>query len=260
VTRALVVVIALATIVCSVARAEPEPAAVERAKTHFNHAKAYQASGEFARAADEYKAAYELDPHPEMLFNVGQAFMLAGAKREALDYFKRYLDDQPDGSGADEARRHVARLTAETDEGLAHRPEPMRPTTARLPPDAATPIAPAPMPADRPAESDLRRNLRLGGAAAAGVGVLALGLGVKLGFDASADANRITTHVGAWTDADRATYEAGQTANRNMGIAYAVGGGLVAAGATMYWLGARRVSVSAIVTTGGASASVMGSF
>lgn len=254
--RAVVVMIAL---VAAIAHAEPDSAAIERAKAHFKQGRALQAAGDYARAADEYKAAYELDPRPEMLFNVGQAFRLAGAKREALDYFKRYLDQQPDGPGAAEARVHVDALTKETDEGLkpaqepAEKPVEDRPQTANLRPQVEEPPRP---PDSKPAWPPLR----IAGVATAGAGVVAVGVAVKLGLDARADADAITHHVGPWTSADATTYANGQAANRNMAIAYVVGGACIATGGVLYWLGVRRARVGAAPTPTGATAFVAGSF
>jgi tetratricopeptide (TPR) repeat protein len=256
VSRAIAVAFAL---VATVAHADPDGAAVDRAKVHFKQGRALQAAGDFARAADEYKAAYELDPRPEMLFNIGQAFRLAGAKREALDYFKRYLDQQPDGSGAAEARQHVQALTKETEETVVV----IRPSVDPCGiPDCLVPnvtgVTLDPSAAETPTVA--WPPLRIAGVVGAGAGIVAVGIGVKLGFDARADADAITHHVGPWTEADRATYDAGQTANRNMAIAYCVGAALVATGGVLYYLGVRRARVVAIVAPGGASAAIAGSF
>jgi tetratricopeptide (TPR) repeat protein len=258
--RAVVVVVIAAA--AMIAHADPDPAAVERAKVHFKQAKAYQDARDYARAADEYKAAYELDPRPEMLFNVGQAFRLAGAKREALDYFKRYLDEQPDGPGSDEARRHVARLTEETDERLGHRIEPVEPVKPRevvtAPVETPVPIAPTPSTGARDGVDRPRSTLKLVGIATAGVGIIVIGLGAKFGIDARNASDQITHHTGAWTAADQTTFENGQAANRNMVISFVAGGVLAITGAVIYRFAARPVRAGIAATASGASVVVAG--
>ena len=256
------VIVALIALTASVS-ADPDPDAADRAKAHFKQAKAYEAAGQFARAADEFNAAYELDPRPEMLFNIGQAFRLAGAKREALDYFNRYIDEQPDGAGAAEARQHIATLTKEIGEADLKAHVPATGNAPDLPEPGggkpvSSPIAPPP-PTDR-IERPGGSSLRIAGLATAGAGILAIGLGVKFGFDARGTSDELTRHSGAWTDADRILYADGQVADRNMVISYIVGSGLVAAGGVLYWVGSRSVHVSAVATSRAASAMLVGTF
>jgi len=258
--RALALV---AIMVTASAHADPDAAALERAKVHFKQARALQNAGDYARAADEYKAAYELDARPEFLFDIGQAFRLAGAKREALDYFRRYLEQQPDGPGADEARKHVAILTEQTDEGLAHKPEPPVDDTTK--PPIVAPQRPKQRPVDRidiaiAPPDDRSRTLRIAGLATGGVGVVALAVGVALGVVARNDAAQLTGHTGAWTQADHDAYYNGLADNRNMGIAYTVGGVLAATGGVLYWLGARHVRAAAFATPHGAGGAITGEF
>ena len=228
----------------------------EQAKARFKQGKAYQDAGAYAKAAEEYKAAYDLDPRPEMLFNIAQAYRLAGERQLAIDYFKKYLDAQPSGAGANEARGHVATLTKELDELAAKQPKPPEPTPV-------PPPAPAPQPTPRQEELVEVRGpaaLRIAGLATAGVGVIACGLGVKFAFDARAAADTLSQHTsGPWTDAEEATYRAGEAANRNMIISYVVGGVLVGTGAVLYWRGARTTLVP-VATTTSASLAVAGQF
>lgn len=226
----------------------------QQAKARFKQGKAYQDAGAYVKAAEEYKAAYDLDPRPEMLFNIAQAYRLAGERQLAIDYFKKYLDAQPGGAGADEARGHVATLTKELDELAAKQPKPPEPTPAPPPP------TPTPPPPEELVEVRGPRSLRIAGLATAGVGMIAVGLGVKFAFDARSAADALSQHTsGAWTDAEEATYLAGERANRNMIISYVVGGVLVGTGAVLYWRGARTTLVP-VATTTSASLAVAGQF
>jgi tetratricopeptide (TPR) repeat protein len=220
----------IACLLASVAHAGPQ----DDAKSHFKQGKAYEEAGAFARAAEEFEAAYAIDPRAEILFDIAQAYRLAGDKQRAIDNFKRFLDARPDGKAADEARLLVAELQRQIDEARAKEPTP-----------PAEPAHPAP-PVEHPQATILVRTsppLRIAGLAAAGGGVIALGLGIKFGLDASSASDYFTHFTGTWSDADRQRYADGQTANRNMKIAYGVGAGLVAAGAVAFWFGSRVQAV-----------------
>ncbi|HEY5925491.1 MAG TPA: tetratricopeptide repeat protein [Kofleriaceae bacterium] len=249
--RALVI----AVLVAVAAPAAAGPTAVEQAKARFKQGKAYQDVGQYERAAAEYKAAYELDRRPEMLFNVAQAYRLAAKKQDALDYFKRYLDAQPSGAGADEARKHVAALTMELEEEKrAQQAQPVEP------PPVEKPLPVEPPPPVATVETRNSPTLRIAGLATAGAGVIALAVGVKFGLDARADADAISNKdMSAWTAEDKARFENGEAANRNMAIAYGVGGALVIGGAVMYFVGS-RTQVTPVVAPQSAGLAVMGRF
>ena len=223
---------------------------VEQARGHFKQGKAFQDAGVYERAAEEYKLAYAADPRPEMLFNIAQAYRLAKLAVQALDYFKQYLDKQPNGAGADEARKHVVTLTKQIDEENAAK---------QAPPPTVLPEAPPPV-AETPVESTSPgRGLRIAGIVTASSGLVLLGVGVKLAFDARGAASDISEHTGPWTEDDEDTFESGERANRNMKIAYAIGGALVIGGGVMYFFGMRARAAPA-VTSQSASLVVVGDF
>ncbi len=66
----------------------------EARKAYQDAKKAYQ-NNEFDKAAELFKEAYDYDPKPELLFNIGQALKEAGQLAEAESYYKRYLDELP---------------------------------------------------------------------------------------------------------------------------------------------------------------------
>jgi tetratricopeptide (TPR) repeat protein len=55
--------------------------------------------GEYAAALEAFKRSYLLSEAPELLFNIGQCHRKLGHDREALDFYKRYL--QLSGPSAD---------------------------------------------------------------------------------------------------------------------------------------------------------------
>jgi len=220
---------------CGAAHADPNA----QAKAHFKQGRDYQDQGYYAKAAEEYKTAYELDRRPEMLFNIAQAYRLADDKQQALDYYQQYLAAQPEGLGAAESRQHVEELQRQIEAARAAPPPPP-------PPPAATELRSSPA-------------LRIAGLATAGGGAIALGIGIKFGIDARAAGDDISKHTGDWTLADQAHYEAGQRAQTIMVIAYVTGGVLVATGGVLYVLGT-RTHVVPVVSASAAGAVLWGRF
>ena len=207
-----------------------DPSPQDAAKAHFKQGQAYREAGEYTRAADEFKAAYALDPRAEMLFNIAQAYRLGGDTANAIDFFKQYLAAQPDGEAADEARVKVAELQRQLDDARARE-------QAKPPPPPPVPEPHLPEVTQRVEMVQTSPTMRIAGLATAGVGVVALAVGVRYGLVASSDGDYITNFTGTWGPTEEQRYLEGQAANRDMKIAYVVGGGLVAIGAGMFFWG-----------------------
>jgi tetratricopeptide (TPR) repeat protein len=235
-------IVVIVCVLAATARAEPSPH--DEAKAHFKQGKAYQDAGAFLRAADEFKAAYALDPRPEMLFDAAQAYRLGGDKPHAIEFFKSYLAAQPEGKAAEEARLLVAELQRQVDEdeAKANANANANTNTQQPPPHEDRPPPPPPQHVDMVV---VRTSppIRIAGLVTAGVGGLALALGVKYGLDARSASDYISHYTGTWGDNERQRYADGEAANRDMKIAYIVGGGLVATGAVLYWYGSRMQAV-----------------
>jgi hypothetical protein len=95
------------------AAAEEASEIVVQAQVHFERGSAFHASGDYQRAAAEYRAAYALYPSAELLFNLGQVARLGGDRKAALEYYQRYLRAEPAGRASEEARNHIEQLVAE---------------------------------------------------------------------------------------------------------------------------------------------------
>ncbi|MCC6333305.1 MAG: TonB-dependent receptor [Myxococcales bacterium] len=89
------VVLLVALFLPLVARADPR---VE-ARRHFKNGMALIADGKYDDGVSELLEAYAIKPHPNVLFNVAKAYEAAGRQKEALDYYRRYLDANPPDSG-----------------------------------------------------------------------------------------------------------------------------------------------------------------
>jgi iron complex outermembrane receptor protein len=94
------------------------------AKRHFRTGMELIASGENLAGIAELEAAFQILPHPNVLFNIGRAYLDAGMAEESLDNFRRYADSHP----ADEADVLVliesveAQLAAATEDARSDEP------------------------------------------------------------------------------------------------------------------------------------------
>jgi len=79
------------------------------------------AAGDLSGGIAELEQAYDILPHPNVLFNIGRAYLDAGRDEESLPYFRRYVDSgAPDAA---EVQALVARIEREMAEAAAE-PEP----------------------------------------------------------------------------------------------------------------------------------------
>jgi hypothetical protein len=98
------------------ALAEPAPTAnadkVRVAKQYVDAGLAAQGSGDYDTAITLYSKAYQLVPHPLLIFNMAQAHRLAGHVEQALSLYAQYLAEDPHGAQAQTAHELVAELEA----------------------------------------------------------------------------------------------------------------------------------------------------
>lgn len=160
--RAILCLVWLGSITAAVplAHAEPAPAPagksddVDRknlAKEYVKAGIAAQKAGDYDTAVTMFSKAYQLMPHPVLIFNSAQAHRLAGHKDKAVAMYKRYLELSPEGDQAKTARDWIAEL----DPPPAPLPmvKPVLPVAA--PPPAPVAAKPAEPPAVAPAPTDL---------------------------------------------------------------------------------------------------------
>lgn len=81
---------------------------LELAKQHFAKGKRLYDVGRFAEAATEYEAAYQAKDDPALLFNLGQAYRLAGSYDKAILAYKAFLRNTPDASNRTEVENRIA--------------------------------------------------------------------------------------------------------------------------------------------------------
>lgn len=90
--------------------APPDKPKVKQAKSYVDAGLAAQGGGDYDTAITFYSKAYELVPHPVLLFNIAQAHRLAGRVDPAVKLYQRFLATNPTGAEAQIARDVLAEI------------------------------------------------------------------------------------------------------------------------------------------------------
>jgi iron complex outermembrane receptor protein len=80
------------------------------ARTHFKKGMAEIADGHYDSGIEELKKAYDILPHPNVLYNIARAYVDQGDLENAVAYYKKYLEGNP--KDRDEVAQVVAALDA----------------------------------------------------------------------------------------------------------------------------------------------------
>ncbi len=220
--------------------AEPSPAAVRltrKATVEYN-------AGEFGQAFLDYQAAYDLEPLPELLFDLAQTQRGLHHWERAAFLYRRYLSAKPQARN----RAKVEELLAQVEQKQGE------PTPAAAPPDvpAGGPAAPLPPPppdvplaaAGEPGPtpslakpvastaSGLPLGTRILGGAGGGalLGAGALGLAVLLQPDA------VTLQSGTPSHSLTYAHLAAINTEGTFGVGLAVAGAVLIGAAALWWL------------------------
>ncbi len=81
----------MVVLVASTARADVRT----EARRHFRAGMALIQEGQVDAGVAELQVAYDILPHPNVLYNIGRAYAEAGRYDEALEYFEQYMDSDP---------------------------------------------------------------------------------------------------------------------------------------------------------------------
>ncbi|MBA3465022.1 MAG: tetratricopeptide repeat protein [Deltaproteobacteria bacterium] len=83
--------------------ATPAVADKRRAAVHLKQGAGYYNAGHYDDAIAEFKKSYDLDPKPQTLFNIANAYFKKADYRSAIEFFQKYLDVDADGRFAPQA-------------------------------------------------------------------------------------------------------------------------------------------------------------
>jgi tetratricopeptide (TPR) repeat protein len=201
-------------------------------------------AGDYSAAVAAFKEAYVLAPSPGLLFNIAQAYRLAGNCDESAWMYRRFLDTDPIGEHRALAETHLATVERCGSGGLSVAvPEPKQDP------------APVPMPDVKLTttyERDERgaKYKRIGIGTALGGGALLAGAAYFAvdAFDAQSTVAETYRRGGKWEDIKDVDARGKRSAA--IGTALGIGGGLaVATGAVLFAVGrhyehAQRIAVT----------------
>ncbi len=207
------------------ARAQPDDPQARSRVLYEEGSRAYKA-GDYPRAIEKFLAAYDLSRAPAILFNIAQAYRLAGSCDRALEYYRRSLDEEPDASNRDEVEERIDEMQTCADDEARKKAQ----VTAE---PAAQPAASAPAPIavdladEQPERPRTRRSLlplvTVGVGAAAAVTGGVIYLRARARFD----------EVEATCPCEPGSFSGWETATDASYVL--MGAGVVAAGAGLIW-------------------------
>ena len=269
--RALLVMLCLGLAAPALAQPKkPTKAQKAKAKALYDEGLRYYNVGEYDRAVEKFKESYVVVAAPLLLFNIAQAYRLAGDYEAALRSYRTYLRELP----RPDNKQQVDQAVKICEEKLAAQPEPVRPVEPEQPaPEEVAQAQPEAKPepdagsegereVDEPARPG--RTKKILGLGVGGAGVLLAATGAYFGLQASSQAKEIEEFDGVW-DQSWEDKEAAQRRNRVLGpVLVGAGVAAIAGGVFLYILGDREASRAAELaiapTDGGGALLVSGRF
>jgi len=126
----------------SVAREDDGPKAAPQdqraeSKRYYELGRASFDLARWEQSLEAFELSYDVQPHPILLFNIGQCHRKLGRHAEAIERFERYLQELPDASN----RSDVEELLSEERKLLSMTPEP----GPEPEPEPAAEVAPTPV-------------------------------------------------------------------------------------------------------------------
>jgi len=93
---------------------------LKKAQTSFDTAQSDYLAGKFDEAAAGFQEAYAARPFPQFLYNVGASFHMKGKKtsdvaayKKAVEFYKRYLAEEPQATDKAKVEKAIGVLEAE---------------------------------------------------------------------------------------------------------------------------------------------------
>ncbi len=102
--------------ISNIAAADPSPADYKRARARYREGTRCFNIGSYVRARDAYLSAFALVPISEFLLNAALAQRRLGDSVGALETYRRYLEHETSGDGADVAKAYIASVETQKPE------------------------------------------------------------------------------------------------------------------------------------------------
>jgi tetratricopeptide (TPR) repeat protein len=246
------------------------------AKEHWSRGTSFYDLGRYDQAITEFEAAYQLKNDPAFLFNLAQAYRMAGKHERAVHFYKtylRYVPKAPNRADIEEKIKTGEQLAAQQAAGTLPPPTTTTPppvtTTTPPPPGSTTPppstqlgTVPTPpgelppvetppsgyVPPTTETTSDPGRKFRIAGLAAAGTGALMYLLAIYQWRRAASASSDIEAAARAGLPFDPATQERGQSAETQQAWWFVLGTLAIGGGVGLWYYG-NRLSQTSETTT-----------
>lgn len=265
--------VAFVLVSASVALGQPNGKVTDQqmaqAKDIVNKAKEKSNAGDHQGAADLYLQAYQIAPLPLLLSNVAAEFeKMPNKSVEAIKYYCKYLEAEPDGPMAGYATQHTKELQIAMKNPVDDKNVCAPPKTAVVTtPVDTTPKPPPPPPVKPVAATDPAAARKRTGMIVAGVGALSVGAGLIFGAKAQSISDSITNHDihMPWPDDIRDQQAAGERDQTLQIIFLGAGAAAIAGGAYLYLTahgktGGEHMAVHPVATPSYSGVSLSGHF
>ena len=277
ISTALTITLALALAPRAHADDADDKTKADKAEALFKEGKRHYDIGEYSAAIAEWKESYLLSGAPLILYNIGQAYRLAGNCAQANRFYLNYKravvkpdkdldknmakcagvepatgDEKPADPKPTEETKPAETKPAETKPAEA---KPAETTPAETKPPETKPADAKPADKPAPPPSSAGHGLRVTGIVITSVGAAFEIIALLEALKASSEANSVQEQKGiAWSQALMNHQIAGQNAQNGARIFAAIGGGLAATGLVMWYVGHRKAGhVEVAIAPGAAS-------
>jgi len=243
-TRALIIAAVLAVAPGIASAGEPTAPEVipPKARALAIQGRAFHDAGDYGNAIIAFKEAYVMAPSAGLLFNLAQAYRLAGNCDDAALMYRRYIATGPSVEGRTIAEGHletVERCTHKASLGIPQ--DPGVPVVIKTDRASGSLFATAPQAGRARLEKTIGLGLVIGGG-------VALGIATYYGFEARSSAAEVEKGyaMGAkWKDLEDIDARGEHAAT--LAKVFGIGGGVaVAGGVALYLLGRRTEQMAPI--------------
>jgi tetratricopeptide (TPR) repeat protein len=107
--------------------AHAQDESLNRARESFDKAQGQYARGEFKEARESFQAAYDARPFAQFLFNIGACHEKLREYDKAVEYYERYLKDEPNAKDKKDVAKRIEVLKKEAEKLKAAPPDPAKP-------------------------------------------------------------------------------------------------------------------------------------